>query len=90
MASTMRCGWAAGVWAAIAARAKWASIREFAGKLRAALAVFKGGWQALPLLPRMLAKRRDVERIRKLSPHEVRKLILDHRISLKQLMRQAV
>jgi hypothetical protein len=38
----------------------------------------------------MLAKRREVARIRKLPPREVRKLILDHRISLKQLMRQAV
>jgi hypothetical protein len=50
----------------------------------------KGDWQALALLTRMLAKRRDVERIRKLSPREVRQLIMEHRISLKQLMRQAV
>jgi hypothetical protein len=61
-----------------------------AGKLQAALALLKGDWQALALLPRMLAKRRDVERIRKLSPREVRQLIMEHRISLKQLMRQAV
>lgn len=60
------------------------------GKLQAALALLKGDWQALRLLPRMLAKRRDVERFRKLSPREVRSLILEHRISMKELMRQAV
>jgi GT2 family glycosyltransferase len=81
---------AAGVWAAILGQGEVGKYRGTRGKLRAALAVLKGGWQALPLLPRMLAKRRHVERIRKLSPREVRKLILDHRISLKQLMRQAV
>ena len=45
---------------------------------------------ALPLIPRMLGKRRGIERFRKLSPREVKKLILEHRIPLKQLMRQAV
>jgi GT2 family glycosyltransferase len=81
---------AAGAWAAILGQGEVGKYPGARGKLSAALAVLKGGWQALPLLPRMLAKRRDVERIRKLSPREVRKLILDHRISLKQLMRQAV
>jgi GT2 family glycosyltransferase len=84
----MRLG--AGAWAAILGQGEVGKYQGTRGKLRAALAVFKGGWQALPLLPRMLAKRRDVERIRKLSPREVRKLILDHRISLKELTRQAV
>jgi GT2 family glycosyltransferase len=80
----------AGVWAAIAGQGEVGKYPGVRGKVQAALAVLKGDWQALPLLPRMLAKRRDVERIRKLSPREVRRLILEHRISLKQLMRQAV
>ena len=80
----------AGVWAAITGQGEVGKYPGLRGKLRAALAVWKGDWQAVPLLPRMLAKRRDVELIRKLSPREVRRLILDHRISLKQLMRQAV
>jgi GT2 family glycosyltransferase len=84
----MRLG--AGVWAAITGQGEVGRYPGVRGKLQAALAVCKGDWQALPLLPRMLAKRRDVERIRKLSPREIRKLILEHRISLKQLMRQAV
>jgi GT2 family glycosyltransferase len=80
----------AGVWAAIARQGEVGKYPGVRGKLQAAFAVLKGDWQALPLLPRMLAKRRDVERIRKLSPREVRRLILQYRISLKQLMRQAV
>jgi GT2 family glycosyltransferase len=84
----MRLG--AGVWAAITRQGEVGKYPGIRGKLQAAFAVLKGDWQALPLLPRMLAKRRDVERIRKLSPREVRRLILQYRISLKELMRQAV
>src|SRR5271163_3637950 len=78
----------AGVWAAITGQGEVGKFPGVRGKLQAALAMIKGDWQAVPLLPHMLAKRRDVERIRKLSPREVKQLILDHRISLKQLMRQ--
>jgi GT2 family glycosyltransferase len=80
----------AGVWAAITGQGEVGKYPGVRGKLTAALAMLKGDWQALRLIPRMLAKRGEVARIRKLSPREVRKLILDHRISLKQLMRQAV
>ncbi len=80
----------AGVWAAITGQGEVGKFPGVRGKFGAALALLKGDWQALPLLPRMLRKRRAVERIRKLSPREVRKLILANRISLKQLMRQAV
>jgi len=66
---------------------KYPGVRR---KLRAAVALVNGHLQAIPLLPRMLAKRRDVDRFRKLTPRQVRRLILDHRISLKELMRQAV
>jgi GT2 family glycosyltransferase len=84
----MRLG--AGVWAAITGQGEVGKFPGVRGKLQAALALLKGDWRALALLPRMLAKRRDVERIRKLSPREVRQLIMKHRISLKELMRQAV
>jgi GT2 family glycosyltransferase len=80
----------AGVWAAITGQGEVGKYPGVRGKLQAAFALLKGDWQALPLLPRMLAKRREVERIRKLSPREVRQLIMEHRISLKELMRQAV
>jgi GT2 family glycosyltransferase len=81
---------AAGIWAAITGQGEVGKYPGLSGKLRAALAMLKGDCQAASLLPRMLAKRRDVERFRKLSPREVRKLIMEHRISLKELMRQAV
>jgi GT2 family glycosyltransferase len=80
----------AGLWAAITGQGEVGKYPGIRGKLQVALAVLKGDWQAVPLLPRMLFKRRDVERFRKLSPREVRRLILEHRISVKQLMRQAV
>jgi hypothetical protein len=80
----------AGVWAAITGQGEVGKYPGVRGKLAAALAMVKGDWQAVWLIPRMLAKRGEVARIRKLSPREVRKLILDHRIPLKQLMRQAV
>jgi len=84
----MRLG--AGAWAALLGHGEVGKFPGWRGKMRAALAMLTGDWQALLLLPRMLKKRRDVERIRKLSPHEVRKLILENRISLKQLSRQAI
>jgi GT2 family glycosyltransferase len=80
----------AGVWAAMTGQGEVGKYPGVSGKLEAALALVKGDWQALRMLPRMLAKRGELERIRKLEPREVRKLIMDHRISLKELMRQAV
>lgn len=84
----MRLG--AGLIAAVTGEGEVGKYPGVRGKLQAALALLTGDCQALPLLPRMLAKRREVDRIRKLSPREVRKLIMEHRISLKQLMRQAI
>lgn len=80
----------AGAWAAVTGQGEVGKFPGLRGKLQAALALVKGDLAALPLIPRMLAKRRGIERIRKLSPREVRKLILEHRIPLKQLTRQAV
>jgi GT2 family glycosyltransferase len=84
----MRLG--AGLWAALTGQGEVGKFPGLSGKLRAALALLKGDLAALPLIPRMLAKRRGIERFRKLSPRDVRKLILENRIPLKQLMRQAV
>jgi len=80
----------AGIWAALTGEGEVGKYPGFRGKLQAAMALLKGDFQAMALLPSMLAKRRDVARFRKLKPSEVRKLILQHRISLKELMRQAV
>jgi len=80
----------AGAWAAVRGKGEVGRYRGFSEKLRAAAALLKGDLEALRLLPRMLRKRAVVERSRKLSPREVRKLILDHRISLKQLSEQGL
>jgi hypothetical protein len=59
------------------------------GKCRAGMALVKGDLAALLLLPRMLAKRRKLEKLRKLSPRQVRQLILHYRISLRELTENA-
>jgi Glycosyltransferase like family 2 len=55
------------------------------GKLTMAGALVRGDLEALRLAPRMLRKRREIEPLRKLSPAEVRRLILDHRLSLRDI-----
>ena len=81
---------AAGLWAAIRGKGEVGRYPGASGKLRAALALLKGDLEALRLLPRMLRKRREVDRFRRLSPRQVRKLILEHRIPLKQLAEQGL
>jgi GT2 family glycosyltransferase len=54
------------------------------GQWRMAKAFLKGDLGALWLAPRMLRKRREIRRLRRLSPGEVRRLILAHRLSLRE------
>jgi GT2 family glycosyltransferase len=56
-----------------------------AGKWAMARAIVRGDLAALRLAPRMLRKRAEVDRLRKLSPGEVRRLILSHRLSLREV-----
>jgi GT2 family glycosyltransferase len=81
---------AAGLWAALTHKGEVGRYPGLTGKIRAGLALLKGDFEALLLLPKMLAKRRSVNRIRKLSPREVRALLLQHRIPLKELTEQAI
>ncbi|MBI5086740.1 MAG: glycosyltransferase family 2 protein [Acidobacteria bacterium] len=75
----------AGLWAALLNRGEISLHTTPAGKLSAALALLKGDLQALPMIPSMLRKRRALRSLRKLSPRQVRQLILSHRITLRQL-----
>jgi len=59
------------------------------GKLRAALALAKGDLAALADAAAHVEETGGVERFRKLTPGQVRALILDHRITLQALSRQA-
>jgi GT2 family glycosyltransferase len=78
-----------GIWEAARGRGETAVYPGALGKLRIAAALIRGDCQALLLLPRMLRKRREIERIRKLSPREVRELILENGISLRELSGQS-
>lgn len=55
------------------------------GKLAIAWALARGDWGALRLAPRMLRKRRELRQVRRLSPREVRRLILAHRLPLAEV-----
>jgi len=81
---------AASLWAAVRNRGEISQFPGSRGKMRAALALLMGDLQAIKLVPRMLRKRSAVNRIRRLSPSQVRKLILQYRIPLKQLTEQSI
>jgi GT2 family glycosyltransferase len=55
------------------------------GKLTIARALAAGDLAALRLIPRMLGKRAQIDRIRRLRPSEVRRLLLAHRLSLTEV-----
>lgn len=76
---------AAGAWAAALNRGEISRFSSPRAKLSAALALLKGDLQALKLLPRMFAKRRQLRPLRRLSPSQVKSLLLRHRISLREL-----
>jgi GT2 family glycosyltransferase len=80
----------AGLAAAARGRGEVRHFPGWRGKLALAAALISGDLAALPLLPRMLRKRRDVRRISKLSPRQVRALILRYRVGLQALMEQAI
>lgn len=79
----------AGIQAAMRGKGEIGRYPGIRGKCRAGVALCSGSLEALRLLPRMLRKRREIEKIRKLSPREVRRLILNNRIPLRTLMEHA-
>jgi hypothetical protein len=76
---------AAGLVAARRGEGDTAHFPGMRGKWAMARALVRGDLAALRLAPRMLRKRADIRRIRRLTPGEVRRLILAHRLSLKEL-----
>ncbi|MBX9601508.1 MAG: glycosyltransferase family 2 protein [Bryobacteraceae bacterium] len=83
----MRIG--AGTWAALRRKGEARRYPGAAGKLKIGWALLKGNLGALPLLPRMLRKRRRLQAIRRLTGPEVSALLMRHRISLKAISEQA-
>jgi GT2 family glycosyltransferase len=59
------------------------------GKWQLVKALIAGDFEALLLLPRMFRKRREINRTRKLTARQVKQLIFDHRIDLRELATQA-
>ena len=55
------------------------------GKLTIACSLAAGDLAAFRLIPRMLGKRAAIDRIRRLTPGEVRRLLLEHRLSLREV-----
>jgi GT2 family glycosyltransferase len=80
---------AAGAWAALRGRGEAGRIPGAGGKLKALLAVLRGDWEALALLPRTWRKRRALRPLRRLDHGEVRRLLFEHRIRLRELSEQA-
>ncbi|HVN06339.1 MAG TPA: glycosyltransferase family 2 protein [Bryobacteraceae bacterium] len=80
---------AGGVVAAAGGKGEMARFPGFANKLRLAGAIITADLAALPMLPRMWRKRRGVRRMAKLTPAEVRRLILDNRISVRALVEKS-
>lgn len=80
----------AGAWAALSGRGEISHFPGWKNKLRVAMALIKGDWEALWMLPRILRKRRQVAGIRKLTPAQLRRLLWENRISLKALSQQAI
>jgi GT2 family glycosyltransferase len=76
---------AAGALAAGRGAGDTAHFPGLAGKVNMARALCRGHLQALRLAPRMWQKRRAVDRIRKLTPLEVRRLLLRYRLRLREV-----
>ncbi len=94
--SLLRWNWAyyaarlaAGAWAAVRGRGEAGRLEGAGGKIEAAWAVVRADVEAMGMAPRMLRKRAQIERIRRVSPEEIRELLLAHRIGLRELMEKA-
>jgi GT2 family glycosyltransferase len=77
-----------GIWEAARGRGEASLYPGLRGKLTMAAALIRGDLEALAMLPKMLRKRRDIARLRKLSAAQARELLLGNRISLRELSRQ--
>jgi GT2 family glycosyltransferase len=72
-----------------AARRKAGDTAHFPGlrgKCAMAWALARGDWSALRMAPRILRKRRDVRRLRRLSSRDLRRLLLTYRLPLREVV----
>ncbi len=78
-----------GIWAALRNRGEIRRYSGTMGKLTAATALLWGTVSALPMIPKMLRKRRAFRPKRRLTSRQIRNLLLTHRITLKELSESA-
>jgi GT2 family glycosyltransferase len=83
------CRLIAGAGAALRGEGETVLFPGVAGKLRLIAGLALGDLAALVMIPRMLIKRRSLRLIRKLTARQVRALIMDHRIPLRELTARA-
>ena len=76
---------AAGVVLARRSAGDTAHFRGIRGKFAIAGALLRADIKALALVPRMLRKRKEIARMRKLTPREVRRLLWAHRLPLENV-----
>ena len=79
----------AGLWAALRNRGELRRYSGTTGKLSAAMALMWGTVTALPLIPSMLRKRRAFRKHHRLTSRQIRRLLLRHRITLREISEQA-
>lgn len=84
----------AGMWAALRNRGELRHYPNPTGKASAALALLWGSLSALPLIPRMWSKRQALRnqlrgKPQSLTPAQIRQVLLQHRISLRELSESA-
>ncbi|MEP7365426.1 MAG: glycosyltransferase family 2 protein [Acidobacteriota bacterium] len=80
---------AAGAMAAVRSRGEINRFPGLGGKLRVVSALISADFQALRMLPRMIAKRKKLAAIRRLSSREITQLLWRNRITLKALSEQS-
>jgi GT2 family glycosyltransferase len=80
---------AGGVLAAAGGKGEMARFPGLASKLRLAWTIVRADLAALRMLPRMLRKRREIRRIAKLTPAEIRQLVLRNRIPVRALVEKS-
>jgi GT2 family glycosyltransferase len=80
---------AAGLWSALRNRGELRHYSGTRGKLSAAMALVRGTVSAIPLIPSMVRKRRAFRSKRRLTPWQLRRLLLRHRISLREISSQS-
>ena len=80
---------AAGIRASFRGTGETALFPGWRGKWMMCKGLLLGDVAAVAMLPRMLAKRRAMKHIARLTPRQIRQLIFDHRIELRELSTQA-